>query len=416
MNTLEFLQGVLGDEGYYCIVGLKQDERTIQKFYSKLEDAVIVAEDLKDKGYDAYYALATFEEGTNRKTPNAKQLRSLFIDLDCGPFKPYENQKEAFKALKKFCGDVGLPMPHVVNSGGGVHAYWPFTAPIVRKVWAPIASRLKSLCDEHDLHADPSVTADAVRILRVPGTLNFKEEDPRPVAIARMGEGPFDIEELKNIIGEEIVRRSFIPRGEMDEMTKSLMGSYTNRFKTILTKSLRGDGCAQIDYMYKEQHTGTVPKPVWRGGLSIARFCIDAKAAIRKISEKDPRYTVDGAEQKVHGLKGGPYTCTRFESENPSLCKTCPLKGTIKSPIVLGREVQEATDEDNIVEDAPENVEQGHTQTYVIPKYPEPYFRGKEGGVFKRIIKQDDEIEVPVYHNDIYITVGCTIQTWGNQS
>ena len=50
------------------------------------------------------------------------------------------------------------------------------------------------------------------------------------------------------------------------------------------------------------------------------------------------------------------------------------------------------------------SVEQGHTQTYVIPKYPEPYFRGKTGGVFKRVIKQEDEVEVQIYHNDIHVS------------
>ena len=99
-----------------------------------------------------------------------------------------------------------------------------------------------------------------------------------------------------------------------------------------------------------------------------------------------------------------PISCQKFEEFNPGGCEGCPNKGVIKSPIVLGREVQEANDEDNIVEDRPENVDQGHTQTYIIPKYPDPYFRGKNGGVFKRVIKQEDEIEVMVYHNDIYLT------------
>jgi hypothetical protein len=87
------------------------------------------------------------------------------------------------------------------------------------------------------------------------------------------------------------------------------------------------------------------------------------------------------ADKKVRNIKGGPYTCSKFEEFNPHGCDGCPNKGTIKSPIVLGREVQEATDEDNIVEDSPADVDQGHTQTYVIPKYPEPYFRGKNGGI-----------------------------------
>jgi hypothetical protein len=71
---------------------------------------------------------------------------------------------------------------------------------------------------------------------------------------------------------------------------------------------------------------------------------------------------------------------------------------------VLGREVQEATEADNIVEDVPELHVDVPKQTYIIPKYPEPFFRGKTGGIFKRMKnKEGDPIEVPIYHNDFYV-------------
>lgn len=110
MNNLEFLRQVLGDEGYYCIVGLKKNsDKPVQKFFKTLDQAVEVANNLKDEGYDAYYALATFEDGKSRKTANVKQLRSLYVDLDCGPDKPYQTQAEALVALKAFCKATKLP-------------------------------------------------------------------------------------------------------------------------------------------------------------------------------------------------------------------------------------------------------------------------------------------------------------------
>jgi len=404
MNNLDFLRQVLGDEGFYCIVGLKKDsDKPVQKFFPVLEDAVAVAENLKNEGYDAYYALATFEDGKSRKTNNVKQLKSLFLDLDCGSGKPYDTQDEAIRALEKFCVDSGMPTPTLVNSGGGVHVYWPLEEPITPEEWKPLAEKLKSMCDEHDLYADPVVTADSVRILRVPGTLNFKELHARPVDVVGVPSGMFKNQVIKDLIGEPLLTRpSYIPRGEMDEATKAILGNYTNRFKTIMLKTIKGEGCKQLEYIYKNQ--ATMSEPMWRAGLSVAKFCIDADIAIERISSGHPEYNPDFADRKVRGIKGGPYTCQKFEEFNPGGCEGCPNKGSIKSPIVLGREVQEANDEDNIVEDRPENVDQGHTQTYIIPKYPDPYFRGKNGGVFKRVIKQEDEIEVMVYHNDIYLT------------
>jgi len=404
MNNLEFLQQVLGDEGYYCIVGLKKDsDKPVQKFFKTLEDAVAVAENLKNEGYNAYYALATFEDGKSRKTANVKQLRSLFIDLDCGQGKPYETQEEALLDLKRFCQVTKMPKPTLVNSGGGIHAYWALEEPLSREQWTPLAEKLKKMCDEHDLFADPVVTADSVRILRVPGTLNFKNDVARPVDLIGSSSGSYSYDTLKDVIGDPVLeRKPYIPRGEMDEVTKAILGNYTNRFKTILMKTMKGEGCQQLEHIIKAQ--ATMPEPQWRAGLSIAKFCIDADIAIKKISEHHPEYSPEFADRKVRGIKGGPYTCAKFEEYNPGGCDGCVNKGAIKSPIVLGREVLEANDDDNIVEDVPFQVEQGHTQTYVIPKYPEPYFRGKNGGIFKRVIKQEDEIEVQVYHNDIYVS------------
>ena len=404
MNNLEFLQQVLGDDGYYCIVGLKKDsDKPVQKFFQRLEDAVKVAENLKNEGYDAYYALATFEDGKSRKTANVKQLRSLFVDLDCGPGKPYLTQVEAIAGLKAFCKETKMPKPALVNSGGGIHAYWPLAEPVSRGEWLPLAEKLKKMCDDNDLFADPVVTADSVRILRVPGTLNFKLDEARDVALIGSSCSSYEIDTLKDVIGEPIlVRPSYIPRGEMDEVTKAILGNYTNRFRTILMRTKDGDGCQQLKYIYENQ--ATMSEPMWRAGLSIAKFCIDAEKAIEKLSAGHPEYSPEFADRKVRNIKGGPYTCAKFEEFNPGGCDGCPNKGVLKSPIVLGREVQEATDEDNIVEDSPADVDQGHTQTYVIPKYPEPYFRGKNGGIFKRIIKEEDNVEVMIYHNDLYVT------------
>ena len=101
MNNLEFLQKVLGDEGFYCIVGLKKDsDKPVQKFFQNLEDAVAVAENLKNENYDAYYALATFNDAKSRKQSNVKYLKSLFIDIDCVEGKPYTTQNQAVMALR----------------------------------------------------------------------------------------------------------------------------------------------------------------------------------------------------------------------------------------------------------------------------------------------------------------------------
>ena len=104
MNADVFLEKVLGSEGYYCLFAYKlNDDKLTQKFYGSVEELAIAAKDIDARGYNAYYGLATFEESGSRKVSNVKQLKSFFLDLDCGESKDYPSQRDALQALQKFC-------------------------------------------------------------------------------------------------------------------------------------------------------------------------------------------------------------------------------------------------------------------------------------------------------------------------
>ena len=62
METKIFLESVLGNEGFYCIFAYRlSDERKVQKFYDNLDAAIHAAHNLDAEGYDAYFALGTFD-------------------------------------------------------------------------------------------------------------------------------------------------------------------------------------------------------------------------------------------------------------------------------------------------------------------------------------------------------------------
>jgi hypothetical protein len=190
METKTFLKSVLGDEGFYCVFAYRpKDNRRIQKFYSSIDAVVDTATQLDADGFDVYFALATFEDGNSRKVNNVKQLKSLFLDLDCGPSKDFATQKDAINALRAFCKEYSLPRPTMINSGRGVHVYWPLTETVGYANWFPVAERLKLACAEKGFMADPAVTSDAARVLRVPKTHNFKTEPPAEVC-------PFGVEPI----------------------------------------------------------------------------------------------------------------------------------------------------------------------------------------------------------------------------
>lgn len=411
MNTITFLEAVLGDEGSYCVwANRKSDKRLVQKFYTDLITVVAAARNLDDNGFDVYFALGTFIEAGSRDAANVQQLRAFFLDLDCGDHKPYKTQAEAGNALRVFCKALGLPRPTVVNSGRGLHVYWALGVPVSRIFWIPVAERLKALCKQHGLFADPVVTADAARILRIPGTHNYKG-DPLEVTIVGNPGAPVTLAEFSALLGvddNEPVepptlykpRSKYVPQ-EQDSVMQALSGSYTSKFKTIMLKTATGAGCAQLQEVVQNQEN--ISEPLWRAGLSIAKFCVDGAKVIHRISEKHPGYTYDATEYKASLIRG-PYLCERFDEYNAGVCPNCTHWKKLKSPVTLGRNVEEATDEDNVVLETPIGVANASPVQYVIPKFPKPYFRGKNGGVFKRA-KDDEgeEKETLVYHNDIYV-------------
>ena len=382
-------------------MGLGTDKKPKQVFVESIDEVSDYADAMVHKGYDAYFALANFQSDEGRTVANAKELNSFFIDIDCGANKSYADQTEGIEALQKFLASTNFTKPTVVvNSGRGLHAYWVLEQPISREEWKPIAERFKALCQEHKFEADPAVTADVARILRIPETLNFKDPgNPLPTKVLKAGKrvslGAFSeklpVIDLLDIPGKKPFTR------QMDPMTLALMGNYQSKFKTILIKSVNGEGCEQIANAFRNQDV--LEEPLWRAALSIANACVDGSVGIHKISEQHPEYSANRTIKKANETKG-PYTCATFKTLNPSACEGCTLKVT--SPIQIGREIVEAAEEDNVVTQVEEVTKEA--VTYNIPTYPFPYFRGKVGGVYRRADpnKEDDKDEL-IYPYDVYV-------------
>ena len=159
METKEFLERALGEDGYYCIFASHAtDGKRIQKFFDSIDVLLTTAEQLDSEGYDTYFALATFKDTSSRKATNVDTLKSFFLDIDCGPNKDYPDQMAAISALQGFCKKTELPPPTLISSGGGLHVYWFLAEPVSAELWIPMAEQLKATCVKHNLLADPAVT------------------------------------------------------------------------------------------------------------------------------------------------------------------------------------------------------------------------------------------------------------------
>lgn len=125
--------------------------------------------------------------------------KAIWIDIDvkANDQKHYATHDEAWQAFVGMRKSLGLPPPSaVVNTGGGLHIYWISDKPLLPHEWAPYANGLKALLLANDFKFDPTCTADSARILRVPGTFNYKYDPPRPVELLPVPLRLYDFAEL----------------------------------------------------------------------------------------------------------------------------------------------------------------------------------------------------------------------------
>lgn len=407
----KFLDRIMCDTGPYCLwtASRKKDADGAptkelgsrkQEFYDDVPALISAASVHLSNDREVYFAMASFKTDDTREAANVRGLKCFFFDLDCRPGKEYDNKSDALNSLRKFCTDNGLPKPVLVDSGGGIHGYWVLDREVSYDEWAPVAERYKAACMQQGFRMDMAVPADGARILRLPGTRNFKDMPPSPVTMLVDNGGHISFEEFASKFEAIIAKpKAYIP-AKFTAVGEQLLGNSKNNFRKIIT---RPDSCAQL--IYAITHQAEIDEPLWRATLSIAAHCEDSAKAIHAVSREHPDYDPQVTEDKARRIKG-PYLCSRFEEYNPGVCKDCPHFGKIKSPIVLGKEINAAeTEEERTVEVRNTSLGADAVERVVIPKPPYPYVRGVSGGVYRQGKDEDgnpqDEM---VYHHDLYVT------------
>ena len=416
MNTRQFLDTVLGSEGFYCTVGMKDGINV--KFSETKEDALAHINTANKNDNNVYVALATFKTEKREKN-NVKQLKTLFLDIDCGEGKDYPAKTEAYTALKEFTKRYTLPNPSViVDSGRGWHVYWVLDKPYGRDEWVAVAGQLKRACKHAGFKADVQVTADAARILRVPGTRNHKTSPPLDCTVYSHNDGVISLEEFSSKLPEDLMPVLSIQEfseEDQEDMKNALGNRVIKRFDVLLEKTVKGEGCAQIDRAIREPNT--ISYALWTHVISIAKFSdIDINEArgmenVHAISSGYEDYTEEETNNVARTIEA-PHSCARFEEEYSEGCEGCPHKDNdrFKSPISLAVVPNEASEESYTVA-VPESSEavfdtenpDEKPTTVKIPKYPKPYFRYEGGGIGHREIKEGNTEVKEILSTDLYI-------------
>ena len=357
MDTLAFFQAILPPTGSYYLATISKPKRSGKRFsqtihyaYSSLEDlAVGVEKHSANTSVNLFHACGSYlaesvvvnGNKSYRKQENWAEAKALWIDLDCGQEKfdsgaGYIDLDSARAGILEFCTVANFPTPMIVNSGNGVHCYWPFTSPIPAVKWLALARVFKQVLSHHKVMADDSCTADFARILRPVGSFNNKSDTAKAVTCeleAELISPSLILERLKalaldaNIKPE--VRCNYSPSFNSDLMVPVV------QIPTYAEEVAKH--CNQIKKVAETQ--GDVSRPLWFAAIGLTTFCEEGIEAAEKWTEKRGQtgHADTDYQTRYNSWDANPPSCAKFEADNPKGCAGCPHKGKINTPLVLGR-------------------------------------------------------------------------------
>jgi len=430
MNEL-FFEKILPSQGVLCVASISKTGQISPRFPETVDELLAQISSFLTKEVNIYFTPGSYE-GSRRTQKDCVAVRSFFLDLDYMHGKSVYISKEAAIAdTERFCAEIDWPAPTLVDSGGGIHAYWIFDEDLPSKEWTAYAERFKSLCLEHGMIIDECVPADSARLMRVPGTLNYRYDPPSPsLLLTEVFTSP--IERLLGALGEpeespisDLSQIFASAEQGVDEETRRIWDEQRKNFEfsfySIVEKSLEDVGCNQIKDAVI--NAATLPEPQWYAAMSVAVRCTEGMEAVHKLSEDYPGYSPTDTERKANqSLENatGAHSCEAFESLNPAGCKGCPhrMKFGKMGPISLGKTLRIAVaievpevDETEAGEVRDPEIPTGVPHSLVFPDYLLPYARGQNGGIYyippKRTTKDgkviQDDPELLMQH-DLYPT------------
>lgn len=326
----KFLQTVLPTSGKYALVTIK-DKKVAHYWFDSVDPMTRTATQLTV--LDSYFALSTFK--TNSRTQkNHAYTKALWLDLDLKG-STYTSLKEMLGHAAQFSNAYKLPVPTVVFSGGGFHLYWALDTELSYAEWHVLADGLHNATAAFGLQVDVKCTRDAARILRVPGSTNFKY-DSRPT-VKIVGE----VREPSPLGAFEVLKGLGKPAkvGQPKVQVKSSVGEV---FSNDADADFLAVNCDQIAHF---KATGSDSEPHWYACANVLKHCHNGLEKFLEWSSSYEGYDEESARAKfAHALSTGtgPTLCKSFESLKPEACKACKQLRFVSTPlharILPGRE------------------------------------------------------------------------------
>ena len=282
---------------------------------------------------DVYFATGTYNG--KRDSKSTEQKKAFYLDVDCGVGDKYPDKQTAARELLSFCANNFVKPTLIVDSGGGLHAYWVLDDPIPLARWVRSAEALKRLCIEHGFKADPTPTADAARIMRAPFSMNYKNAaNPRFSKII--------FEQADDYTVEQIEAKLITAGGSVLALAVNNDDLFANNLAAQPRSATRMvEHCPMFADAIQTGGAG-LPEMLWAQQLHVLAYCDDGEDYAHAISKGYEGYAFAETQIKWNQRlaakdKAGPTLCSTFSKFTP-LCASCPHNGFVTTPLQLGTE------------------------------------------------------------------------------
>ena len=324
----DFYDALWGDSTLFRSIANGEKERSPnrQKWFTTTDAALLYVKSMRDQHkFNLYHSCSLFNK-KSRTQVCAERIKAFWLDMDLNKTK-FNSVAQMSKAyLPRFDKWLlGLDM-WVVHTGHGIHVYWMLKDAITKEAWDIVALQLHNFCAESNIIVDTMRTKDSSSLMRVPGTVNYKDD---PVDIKLIKRGSVIVPDFSSIT-ETVVKSNTYDNSNLD-LNDAVSIKYDNPSDPYIV----ADKCQVIREFRERGLEGN--EPVRRQAISVVRLCINGPEAVHKFFSQHPRYTKKIADDKMvyQDRKGiGPSTCAVLDEMGA--CSRCPHKGKITSPIQLG--------------------------------------------------------------------------------
>ena len=317
-----------------CItISTLPDRRNLHFPVSELDKAAEVVESLGQKMH-TYYNTALRKPGLGEYQRGGEAdvhtVVCMFADIDiAGPAHKQTALPKSKEEVMGFLDGLGMEPTYIIDSGNGIHAIWLLEEPFVISTPDDL-KYVRTLSDGFGVHIIQEgqkhgwlfdKVQDITRMLRAPGTLNFKSDPPNPCSIISHNPVRYPLSAFEPYKAEPKEYKPLVVEDGMIGPAERMQGH-----------------CAFIDCCVEE--AGSLPEPWWHAFLSIVSLTEDGQEKCHEWSAPYYNYDPDQTEDRIRRAIKEKKPCS-CEYISRALGFNCPEGGcqscgrTVGGPIVF---------------------------------------------------------------------------------